>query len=106
MILPTFPLPKDAKGRKVYGPRGWSEQTYNFSDVSGILYQMNYWSPGHHSSALQDILQDNLTLFGSSNGKDVYCTPCHSIFLVKEDMRVIRIGDKVWPGWDIDEMIV
>jgi hypothetical protein len=24
------------------------------------------------------------------------------IFLVKEDMR-IRIGDKVWPGWDISQ---
>jgi hypothetical protein len=106
MILPTFPLPKDAKGRKVDGPRGWSEQTYKWSDVSSILYQMNYWSPGDHSNALHNILQDNLILFGTSNGKDVYCTLCHSIFLVKEYMRVIRIGDKVWPGWEIEEMIV
>lgn len=106
MILPTFPLPKDAKGRKMDGPRGLSEQTYKLSDVSGILYQMNYWSPGDHSNALQDILQDNLILFGTSNGKDVYCTPCHSTFLVKEDMRVIRIGNKVWPGWEIEELIV
>jgi hypothetical protein len=101
MILPTFPLPKDAKG-----PRGWSEQTYKMTDVSGILYQMNYWSPGDHSNALQNILQENLNLYGTSNGKDVYCTPCHSIFLVKEDMRIIRIGDKVWPGWEIEELIV
>ena len=100
MILPTFPLAKDDKG-KIQG-----EQTYKMTDVSGILYQMNYWSPGNHSNALQDILQDNLILFGTANGKDVYCTPCHSIFLVKEDMRIIRIGDKVWPGWEIEEWIV
>jgi len=30
----------------------------------------------------------------------------HSIFLIKEDMRIIRIGDKVWPGWEIEELIV
>uniref|UniRef100_A0A6C0I043 Uncharacterized protein n=1 Tax=viral metagenome TaxID=1070528 RepID=A0A6C0I043_9ZZZZ len=94
MILPTFPFPKDAKGRKVDGPRGWSEQPYKMSDVSGILYQMNYWSPGDHAIALQDILDGNLILFGTANGKDVYCTPCHSIFLVKEDMRIIRIGHR------------
>ena len=106
MILPTFPLAKDTKGRKVDGPRSWSEQAYKLTDVSGILYQMNDWSPGNHSNALQDILQDNIVLYGTANGKDVYCTPCHSIFLVKEDMRIIRIGDKVWPGWNIEEMIV
>ena len=106
MILPTFPLPKDAQGKKMNGPRGLSEQKYKLTDVSGILYQMNYWSPGDHSNALQDILQDNIILYGTSNGKDVFCTPCHSIFLVKEDMRVIRICDKVWPGWAIEELIV
>lgn len=100
MILPTFPLAKDDKGRKIE-PR-ISEQTYKRTDISGILHQMNYWSPGDHADALQDVLQDNLLLFGTANGKDVYCTPDHSIFLVKEDMRIIRIGDKVWPGWDID----
>ena len=102
MILPTFPLAKDDKGRKIPGARGLSEQTYKITDVSGILYQMNYWCPGDHSSALQDVL----LLYGTSNGKDVYCTPCHTIFLVKEGMRVIRIGDKVWPGWEIEELIV
>ena len=102
MILPTFPLPKDDKGKKIQGPRGLSEQTYKVTDVSGILYQMNYWSPGDHSNALHD----NLVLVGTVKGKDVYCTPCHSIFLVKEDMRIIRIGDKVWPGWEIEELIV
>ena len=44
MILPTFPLPKDDKGKKIHGPRGLSEQTYKMTDVSGILNQMNYWS--------------------------------------------------------------
>ncbi len=73
--------------------RGLSEQTYKRTDISGILYQMKNWSPGDHSNALQDILQDNLLLVGTAKGKDVYCTPDHSI---------IRIGDKVWPGWEID----
>ena len=103
MILPTFPLAKDDKGRKIDGPRGLSEQTYKRTDISGILYQMNYWSPGDHSDALQDVLQDNLLLYGTAKGKDVYCTQDHSIFLVKEDMRIIRIGDKIWPGWDISQ---
>jgi hypothetical protein len=68
MILPTFPLAKDNKGRKI---DGLSERT------SALMYQMNYWSPGDHADALQDILNDNLILFGTANGKDVYCTPCH-----------------------------
>ena len=101
MILPTFPLAKDDKGRKIPGPRGLSEQTYKMTDVSGILYQMNYWCPGDHSAALQSILDGNLEECGTANGKQVYCTPCQSIFLVKEDMRIIRLKDKVWPGWEI-----
>ena len=101
MILPTFPLPKDDKGRKIQGPRGLSEQVYKLTDISGILYQMNYWCPGDHSAALQDVLEGNLEEYGTVNGKQVYCTPCHTIFLVKEDMRIIRIQDKVWPGWEI-----
>ena len=101
MILPTFPLAKDDKGRKIDGPRGLSEQTYKMTDISGILYQMSYWCPGDHSVDLQSVLEGNLEEYGTANGKQVYCTPCHTIFLVKEDMRVIRIQDKVWPGWEI-----
>lgn len=90
MILPTFPLPKDAQS-----PRGLSEQTYKITDISGILYQMNYLCLGDHSIALQHVLDGNLEEYGTANGKQVYCTPCQSIFLVKEDMRIIRLKDKV-----------
>ena len=85
MILHTFPLTKDAQGRKIHGPRGLSEQTYKLTDVSGILYQMNYWCPGDHSVALQSVLEGNLEECGTANVKQVYCTPCQKIFLVKED---------------------
>jgi len=68
MILPTFPLAKDEKGRKIPGPRGISEQTYKIKDVSGILYQMNYWCPGDHSVALQTVLDGNLIECGMTNG--------------------------------------